>query len=365
VARDLATAERDPGLRIAMLILELLRHAARSNGPDGSGQVSEALTRASDSEFKWAVEAGLGPLLLRTVRDQSTLIPVSRYEVLLSSDLTARLLHALRIDAATEVIDACASFGAPVTLLKGISISEQYYPEGHLRTMSDVDLLLPVEAIPVVEAELLRRGYGRGPEHPGEDSHHGAPLLDRERQVWIELHKGLFPRSSGLLSGEAFGAASIAARSEESRCCGRAVYRLSDEFQAAYLAATWVLDLTLCKFHPSFATALFDAVLLQRKARPTVNWDQVLDWLDNEMALASLHLMLSYLTRHGICKPAPPDRLARAQSLVGGVALPIMHAVLDRYLLGARAWTLPIPPPVPGRYNLRRQFLKRALRRSY
>jgi hypothetical protein len=348
-----------------VLILELLKHVARSSGPDESGRVGQALDLASDREFIWAVEAGLGPMLLRAIGDRTPVTSVSRREILLSSDLTARLLHALRIDAATEVIDFCASVGAPVTLLKGISISEQCYPQGHLRTMSDVDLLLPVEAIPVVEAELVRRGYGRGPEHPGEDSHHGAPLLDRERQVWIELHKALFPRSSGLLSGQAFGAASIAAHSVETRLGGRAVYRLSDEFQAAYLAATWVLDLTLCKFHPSFAAALFDAVLLQRKARPAVNWDQVLGWLDNEMALASLHLMLSYLARHGICKPPPPDRLARAQSLVGGVELPIMHAVLDRYLLGARAWTLPIPPPVPGRYNLRRQFLKRALRRSY
>jgi hypothetical protein len=143
------------------------------------------------------------------------------------------------------------------------------------------------------------------------------------------------------------------------------VYRLSDEFQAAYLAATWVLDLTLCKIHPSFAGALFDAVLLQRKARPPVNWDQVLGWLDNEMALASLHVMLSYLARHGICKPPPPDQLACSQRLVGRIELPIMHAVLDRYLLGAKSWKLPVPPPVPGRYNLRRQFVKRALRRSY
>lgn len=343
----------------------MLKHAAGPSGPNGSVRVRQALNQASEREFKWAAEAGLGPLLLHAIGDQIADIPASRQGILLSSDLTARLLHALRIDAATEVIDVCASLGAPVTLLKGISISEHYYPVGHLRTMSDVDLLLPVAAIPVVEAELLRRGYGHGPEHPGEDSHHGAPLLDRERQVWIELHKALFPRSSGLLSGEAFGAANIAAHSVESRLCGRAVYRLSDEFQAAYLAATWVLDLTLCKFHPSFAAALFDAVLLQRKAEPPVNWDQVLGWLDNEMALASLHVMLSYLARHGVCRPTPPKRVARAQSLVGRIELPIMHAVLDRYLLGAKTWKLPVPPPVPGRYNLRRQFVKRALRRSY
>ena len=344
-----------------MLILELLKHVAGSSGPDETGRVAQALSLSSDREFTWAVAAGLGPLLLRAIRDQTTVLPASRHEILLSSDLTARLLHALRIDAATEVIDVCASVGARVTLLKGISISEQYYPQGYLRTMSDVDLLLPVEVIPVVEAELLRRGYGHGPEHPGEDSHHGAPLLDRERQVWIELHKALFPRSSGLLSGQAFGAANIAAHSTESRLCGRAVFRLSNEFQAAYLAATWVLDLTLASCIRASSPHCSTRCCYKDRPNSTVNWDRVLDWLDNEMARASLHVMLSYLARHGICKPPPPDRLARARRLVGHLELPIMHAVLDRYLLGARTWTLPMPPPVPGRYNLRWQLRKRLL----
>ena len=347
-----------------MLILELLKHVAASSGLDGSVRVGQALNQASESEFIWAVEAGLGPLLLHAIRDQAADVPDARHEILLSADLTARLLHGLRVDAAKDVIDVCASVGARATLLKGISISEQYYPAGHLRTMSDVDILLPAAAIPIVETELIRRGYGRGPDHPGEDSHHGAPMLDRDRQVWIELHKALFPGSSGLLSGKAFGTANVAAHSVESSFRGQAVRRLSDEFQAAYLASTWVLDLTLRKFHPSFVAALFDAVLLQQKARPAVDWESVLRWLDNELALASLHVMLSYLARHGICKTPPPDRLAHTQKLVGRIELPIIHAVLDRYLLGARKWALPIPPPVPGRYNLRRQFLKRVLHRS-
>jgi hypothetical protein len=278
--------------------------------------------------------------------------------------MTARLRHNLRVDTATEVIDVCAMLGAPVTLLKGISISEQYYPAGHLRTMSDVDVLLPSAAIPAVETELLRQGYLRSPEHYGEDSHHGAPLLDPERQVWVELHTALFPQSSGLRSGQAFGAANIAAHSVESSLRGRPVRRLSDEFQIAYVATSWIWDITLCKFHPSFVTALFDAVLLQRLSRQAIDWERVLRWLDNGMALASLHVMLGYLARHDVCAIPPPDRLASSQRLVGGVELSIMHTVFDHYLLGARPWNLPIPPPVPGRYNLQRQLRKRVLRRQ-
>ena len=347
-----------------MLTLELLKHVAGSSGADESGRVVQSLCRASEGEFLWAIEGGLGPLLLRATGDRVAEIPSSWHEVLQSSDLTARLHHGLRVDTATEVIEICASLGVPVTLLKGISISEQYYPAAHMRTMSDVDLLLPVEAPPVVEAELLRRGYQRGPERPAEDSHHGAPLLDPNRPVWVELHTKLFPPSSGLLTGQAFSPTNIAAHSAASTCYGQPVRRLLNEFQGAYLAACWIWDITLDKFHPTFVPALFDAVLLQRLALPAVDWKSVLGWLDNQMALASLHVMLSYLERHGVCVTPPPARLASTQRLVGAVELSIMHAVFDHYLLGARSWNLPIPPPVPGRYNLRRQFRKRLLRRQ-
>ena len=140
--------------------------------------------------------------------------------------------------------------------------------------------------------------------------------------------------------------------------------RLSSEFQAVYIAASWILDLTLEKIHPSFVRALFDAVSLQRVARPAVDWNSVVSWLDNQMGLASLHVMLSYLARHGVCVPPPPVRLVEAQRLVGRFELQAMHAMLDHCLLGARPWTLPFPQPVPGRYNLCRQFRKRVLGRQ-
>ena len=45
------------------------------------------------------------------------------------------MIAAEHIDAMQEIIDASRAYVPYLTLLKGISIAEQYYPEPHLRPM--------------------------------------------------------------------------------------------------------------------------------------------------------------------------------------------------------------------------------------
>jgi len=342
-----------------VVILELLKHIGGSSGTDEAGRIIRALDQASEREFVWAIEAGLGPMLLRATRDHLADIRESRHEILLSSDLTARLRHGLRVDTAKEVIDVCASVGATATLLKGISISEQYYPAGHLRTMSDVDVLLPAEAHPAVTAGLLARGYTRGIDMMGEDPHHDVPLNDPTGTVWVELHTRLYPRSSGLLDGGVFGSANVLAQTVRSEFHGLQVNRLTPEFQLAYIASSWMHDLTLFKVHPSFVTPLFDALLLLRATGQDLRWERLFGFLDNALAQSSLYALLTYLARRRLCEPSAGHDLGQRQHLVGPLELRAMHAMIDRYVVGGRYWNLPIPPPVPGRYNLRRQLRKR------
>jgi len=47
--------------------------------------------------------------------------------------------------------------------------------------------------------------------------------------------------------------------------------------------------------------------------------------------------------------------------LVGPLQVRLIHAMLDRHLIGGRRWRLALPPPVPGRYSLLHQFDKRVL----
>ena len=76
--------------------------------------------------------------------------------MLLSADLTAIAWHGNLIDATREIVEACEARGIRVTLLKGISISDQYYPDAHLRPMGDIDILAPPSAYATVESTILR-----------------------------------------------------------------------------------------------------------------------------------------------------------------------------------------------------------------
>ena len=342
-----------------MLALELLRYAAGNSSPTSDGQLSSLLREVSDRELRWLLAGGLGPLIFHATRNISDGMPAKLREVLLSADLTAQVLHGAIIDSAKDVIDACAVCEVPVTLLKGISISGQYYPEAHLRPMSDVDVLIPAQGYSAVESELARRGFQRGSDPPMEDAYHGIPLVHRERRVWVELHTALYPQRSGLMENSTFGLQNVAARSVDSLFHGRQVRRLSNELQLVYIASSWIQDLTLSRIHPTSLPALFDAVYLLKSSGENFNWSEINSWLDDELAATSLFVVLSYLARRGLCAPAALSPFRSHQRLVGAIQLPIIHAIVDHYLIGGRPWNLLLPPPVPGRYNLRRQLRKR------
>ena len=342
-----------------MLLLDLLIYAAAESPSALTERVLTSLSRASEREVRWALDAGLGPLLYRATGADRTRVPSVWRDVFLAADLTAKVMHGNRIEATAEIIDVCNAIGARVTLLKGISISDQHYPTAHLRPMSDIDVLIPEPSYERVESKLLSLGYRRGADPRLLDHHHGVPLHHPVRRVWLELHTTLFPKSSNLHSNSVFGAAQLASQTIGSTFGGRPVTRFTDELQLAYIASSWVWDLTLRKIHPSFVAGLLDAVYLLKDSEKTLDWDGMLGWLDNEMAAASLHLMLSYLCRRGLSSCPVLTRLRSSQRLVGSLELRVMHAMLDHYLIGGRSWNLFMPPPVPGRYNLRRQLKKR------
>ena len=123
--------------------------------------------------------------------------------------------------------------------------------------------------------------------------------------------------------------------------------------------------MTTFRFHPSFLASLFDGVLLLESHGSALDWDEMLRSVDNDMVKASLYALLTYVTRFD-ARPTPGfvlRRLADNRGLVGPVQRRLIHAALDRYLLGARVWSMPFPPPMPGRYSPRNQFEKRFARR--
>ncbi len=321
----------------------MLKYAA-AEAPSNSAD--RGLLRLSDDlserQTEYLRDAGLAPLLYRATRDSIDGVPSAYRDLLLSADLTAQVRHGNLIDAAKELIDVCELSGVRVTLLKGISISDQHYPAAHLRPMGDIDVLIPECAYGAVESAMLSRGYTRESDQPwNENADHGPPLFHRQRRVWLELHTALFPKDATVRRNGAFSPAQIAAQSVASTFHGRPVYRLTDELQLAYIASFWIQDLSHAGFHPSLLPPLFDAVYLLRNLNRTLDWDGLLGGLDNDMAIASLYIMLVYLSRRGLHQFAPSvlSRLAASQKIVGAAELSIIHAMLDNYLIRGKPFT--------------------------
>jgi len=347
--------------------------------------IQRALDRATVQGLSWALAAGLGPLLYRAIRDRPGTVSRELYDRLLGANLAAQVRHGELIDAALDVIELCLAAGVPVTLLKGISISEQHYPEGHLRPMTDIDILLPADAFMSIETQLLRRGYRRGPDTLGPDPHHGVPLVHPKRDVWLELHTALFQRNSILASNGGFNEHMLASHSLESTFHGLPVRRLSDELQLAYVASYWTQDLSDYRIHPSFLPPMLDAIRILSVGSRRFNWDRLPELLTNDMSRASVYLLLSYLSRAGIVKVADPvlSGLALGQNLVSVAERTLIHSFIEYSLVRGRPfrlfnswhiwvnclepgnhlakvlklpWRVLFPPGYPHRYNARRQL---------
>jgi hypothetical protein len=368
--------------------LALLRHTA---GEQALGSGIRIDWRRPDIERQWQhiIAAGLAPLLYHATQTGIREIPAGWQDALHGAELTARIRHGNLLDTAGEILGVCDRSRIRPTLLKGISISELYYPAGHLRPMGDIDVLVPGKDSSAVEEALLGLGYRQGPEHrPPGGQNHGTPLHHTDRDVWVEVHSALFPPEEGTGTSGLFGTANVEAESMVSMFHGHPVCHLSRELQLVYIAHGWLDDMLRCKPHPSFLPSLFDVILLLNPSRPPLDWTKVLRWMHHEPADASLYVMLSYLGHLGLlpCPQAVLSEVARLQRIIGPPELRIIHSILDHHVLGGDSlsrflndwhamiclntllrrgsrvakvvllpWNAVFPPQLPGRYDLRLQ----------
>jgi hypothetical protein len=315
-------------------LLRALQAAAR-------GDSNLTLATFDDRLIRWAVKTGLGPLLLHATVHDPEAVASPLWPLLKGADLSARMLTARQIDATTELIDACQGRTPPLVLLKGISICEQHYPEAHLRPMRDVDILVEDDAVPAVEAILLNLGYRPDPGKPAEhyqEHHHGPPLVHADTGVWVEVHRALCSRRSGLDSEQVLGRANVETQLQASLLRGRPVRRLSDELQIVYLACHWADALQRVASLGALGSmvALVDLMYLL-KHHPDVQWSRILAWTEGSVAGRYVHLLLAYLhTRRVIDIPSEVLRRLHPRHGLRGVALTMIHALIDRYVVDGR-----------------------------
>ena len=154
------------------------------------------------------------------VEDWTSLIAIARAESLSGTlawrlqgiDLPPRvgaLLEAARRDGEAARVQALwesemarralAPLGVPVILLKGTAYAAAGLDAGRGRSIGDLDILVPREALPDVERALLAAGWEWVKEDSYDDQyyrrwmHELPPLIHRERDRMIDVHHAILP----------------------------------------------------------------------------------------------------------------------------------------------------------------------------
>jgi Uncharacterised nucleotidyltransferase len=283
----------------------------------------------------WAIQSGFGPLLYRVVRQNAQSSVNCHWASVKAADLTARIVMGEHFEAVGEIVDSCRPSLPPLTLLKGISISEECYPEPHLRLMRDIDLLIEKQWLPTVETVLRQLGYRQRSDGAAryETHHHAEPFFHKEKQVWVEVHHGLFSPQRRAGSARVFSPENIAGQSRPSQFQGREVRRLSLELQLIYLAAHWAQDFARVGGMVAFA----DTIYLLKCAADGLSWEWILSAVYRSVPATYLYLLLSYMDRYDLVKIAPGimRELSSSQPSFGSLGLKTVHRMIDRYLVTA------------------------------
>lgn len=313
------------------------------------------------AQIDWMIDSGLGPVCFHAAKGNIENLSSPHWASLKAADLTAKVIAAERVEAMRTIIDAGAGYLPRLTLLKGISIAEQYYPEFHLRPMRDVDILVPEEDLTRMQNLLRALGYRQ--EYGGllggyESHHHLAPFFHEETNICVEVHHHLLSTKNWASRDRVFELSNVRAQMRESSFHGKEVYRLSPELQAVYLAAHWAQD-----FKPiGGMIAVMDLIYLLRHTGGIFRWDTIFEWLEGSSAATYFYLLMSYLDRLNLI--FLPDEIRRRvrclRHCFGTLSLKAAHAMIDHYMLDGRdfgtvltqrnlsiAWNtlvLPLPP---------------------
>jgi hypothetical protein len=292
------------------------------------------LASFDDTQIRRAVSMGLGPILFRSTMQNPRARRSSFWPLLRAADLAARVLATERVEAMVEIIDNCQK---PVTLLKGISVSDQHYPEPHWRPMRDIDLLVEDDAIGEVEVMLGKLGYRQRSNVSAsfyDTHHHSAPFVHAQKGIWVEVHRRLFPLRGRTGRDAVFSPQQVKSQLIASEFQGKRVFRLCNELQIVYMASHWAGTFDLV----SGAVVFLDMIFLLMNCGQRLDWDRILKWVIGSTTATHLYLLLRYLIKYNIVDIAPEllDKIGRERRVLNELDVKIIHRVIDRYLISGK-----------------------------
>lgn len=287
-------------------------------------------------------DAGLGPILHRLAGS----VPSPYSDLLQGADLTAQVITENAADATEEILRAVGSAAAEVILLKGAAAALRHYPQPHLRVMGDIDLLVPPSLYRHLPSVLRDLGYVQESDLPPqffETHHHEMPFFHPQKQLWIEVHRALFPPSWSCAHESCFAVDTVFASTVPLTFREIPIRALTDETHLLHTCAHWA---------GSFSSqrgllGVVDVIYLLSRGQPP-DWDTVLRKAPGGWARRSLGLMLGYLLRHEAIEldASMAKFVAACLRPVGAVNTRLLYRLLDSRLIRRRQSRLLTEPNV-------------------
>ncbi|HKY82595.1 MAG TPA: nucleotidyltransferase family protein [Sphingobium sp.] len=162
---------------------------------------------------------------------------------------------------ANRAVEALAPINVPVLLLKGTAYAAAGLSAGEGRFIGDLDILVPLDRMPDVEALLLRAGWEWVKQDAYDDAyyrqwmHELPPLIHRERDRMIDVHHTILPLTArqrpdaGMLLANAVPISGrLSVLSPEAMVCHAAAHLLADGDLAGGLRNLWDIHRLCCEF---------------------------------------------------------------------------------------------------------------------
>ncbi len=297
----------------------LLACARRGLGQDNAQVAAETL--AWDAFLTAAGQQGLAPLVHRGLGALSVPPPAPVVAALRTSRAVAALHHRVGLEATLQqAVAALRAAGLDPIVLKGGALTYLVYPAPELRTMGDVDLLVPLAQLDRASAALHAVGFRALPIELPDHHHHLPPLLAPNGQFALELHHDVLPEANP-----------YALDLESMR--GRAQRRQLGAVEALVLAPEDTL-LHLCvhlawghRYQRFPLRTLVDVLALTTRSQPPLDWERFVMVVEQTRAAGAVYwpLRLARLWLEAAVPEPVLDRLA-PPGMLKRLTQPIMQS---------------------------------------
>ncbi len=264
---------------------------------------------SADAFARDAVDLGIGALVYYRLRELGLLeqLPPEARQRLKSSYLSAAARSMIRQHALHKILSAYDEAALPVILLKGAHLAYTVYPDPALRSMTDLDLLVPFAQLQEAAAALERLGYRPERQYwidfETTVNQHLPPFLHEKGQT-VELHWTIrHPQLEKPVDIEA-----VWGRAGEFTCAGVTARGLSPADLLLHLAA-----------HATVQHHMRGGPRIVYDIAAAVNrWNTVIDWellaeMAREHRLQKALFLLLRLSRDMFHAPVPDDFLAKTR----------------------------------------------------